>query len=480
MRSGRGLPRPAGRRGKPRILALFERDPERFDAFSVRLGDMLLDFSKTAIDARSLTLLIELAAARGVPERRDLMFTGARINTTENRPVLHIALRNRSGKPILVDGRDVMPEVDGVLDRMAAFADGVRSGAIAATDGGKFTDVVNIGIGGSDLGPAMATLALAPYHDGPRSHYVSNVDGAHIHDTLAGLDPKRTLVIVASKTFTTIETMTNARTARTWLQATLGEFAGRHFAAVSTALDKTAAFGIDPERVFGFWDWVGGRYSVWGAVGLPVMIAVGPRNFAEFLTGAHEMDQHFLNAPLPENMPVLLGLVGIWHRNVIGYPTRAVLPYDQRLLRLPAYLQQLDMESNGKRVTLDGSPVASATGPVVWGEPGTNGQHAFFQLIHQGTDVIPCEFMVAAIGHEPALEHHHQLLLANCLAQSEALMRGPHAGRGGGDGRGSGAGAAQGLPRQPPVDDADLRDARPARRSGGSSRSTSTGYSSRA
>ena len=407
-----------------RILSLFERDPERFDAFSVRLGDMLLDFSKTAIDARSLTLLIELAAARGVPERRDLMFTGARINTTENRPVLHIALRNRSGKPILVDRRDVMPEVDGVLDRMAAFADGVRSGAIAATDGGRFTDVVNIGIGGSDLGPAMVTLALVPYHDGPRSHYVSNVDGAHIHDTLAGLDPKRTLVIIASKTFTTIETMTNARTARTWLQATLGEFAGRHFAAVSTALDKTAAFGIDPERVFGFWDWVGGRYSVWGAVGLPVMIAVGPKNFAEFLTGAHEMDQHFLNAPLPENMPVLLGLVGIWHRNVLGYPTRAVLPYDQRLLRLPAYLQQLDMESNGKRVTLDGSAVTTATGPVVWGEPGTNGQHAFYQLIHQGTDVIPCEFMVAAIGHEPALEHHHQLLLANCLAQSEALMRG--------------------------------------------------------
>ena len=235
----------------------------------------------------------------------------------------------------------------------------------------------------------MATLALAPYHDGPRSHYVSNVDGAHIHDTLAGLDPKRTLVIVASKTFTTIETMTNARTARAWLQATLGEFAGRHFAAVSTALDKTAAFGIDPERVFGFWDWVGGRYSVWGAVGLPVMIAIGRGAFAEFLTGAREMDQHFLNAPLPENMPVLLGLVGVWHRNVMGYPTRAVLPYDQRLLRLPAYLQQLDMESNGKRVTLDGSPVASATGPVVWGEPGTNGQHAFFQLIHQGTERDP-------------------------------------------------------------------------------------------
>jgi glucose-6-phosphate isomerase len=406
------------------LLERFRDDPDRFAAFSVRLGDMLLDFSKTALDARALALLIELAEARGVPERRDLMFTGAKINTTENRAVLHVALRNRSGKPILVDGGDVMPEVDGVLDRMAAFSDGIRSGRIAATDGRPFTDVVNIGIGGSDLGPAMATLALAPYHDGPRAHFVSNVDGAHVHDVLQPLDPQRTLVIVASKTFTTIETMTNARTAQAWMQATLGEFAGNHFAAVSTALDRTTAFGIDPERVFGFWDWVGGRYSVWGAVGLPVMIAVGPRDFAEFLTGAHEMDQHFLHAPLPENMPVLLGLVGIWHRNVMGYPSRAVLPYDQRLLRLPAYLQQLDMESNGKRVTLDGSPVPTATGPVVWGEPGTNGQHAFYQLIHQGTDIVPCEFMVAAIGHEPALDHQQEILMANCLAQSEALMRG--------------------------------------------------------
>ena len=407
-----------------RITSLFERNPDRFREFSVSLGDMLLDFSKTAIDAHAMTLLIQLAEERGVVERRDLMFTGAKINTTENRPVLHVALRNRSGKPILVDGKDVMPEVDGVLDRMAAFADGVRSGKIAATDGGKFTDVVNIGIGGSDLGPVMATLALAPYHDGPRSHFVSNVDGAHIHDVLEGLDPQRTLIIVASKTFTTIETMTNARTALTWMRAALGDFAGGHFAAVSTALDKTAAFGIDPARVFGFWDWVGGRYSVWSAVGLPVMIAIGPERFAEFLTGAHEMDQHFLTAPLPQNMPVLLGLVGIWHRNFCGYATRAVLPYDQRLLRLPAYLQQLDMESNGKSVTLDGSPVASATGPVVWGEPGTNGQHAFYQLIHQGTNVVPCEFMVASVGHEPALDYHHELLLANCLAQSEALMKG--------------------------------------------------------
>lgn len=406
------------------ILSRFDADPNRFQAFSARLGDMLLDFSKTALDTEALALLLQLARDRGVAERRDLMFTGAKINVTEDRAVLHVALRNRSGKPILVDGVDVMPEVDGVLSRMAAFSDGVRSGAIAATDGGKFTDVVNIGIGGSDLGPVMATLALAPYHDGPRAHFVSNVDGAHIHDVLAGLDPKRTLIIIASKTFTTIETMTNANTAMAWMRATLGEFAGQHFAAVSTALDKTAAFGIDAARVFGFWDWVGGRYSVWGAVGLPVMLAVGPKHFAEFLTGAHEMDQHFLHAPLEENLPVLLGLIGIWHRNFMDYASRAVLPYDQRLLRLPAYLQQLDMESNGKRVTLDGSPVASATGPVVWGEPGTNGQHAFYQLIHQGTNVIPCEFLIAAVGHEPALEHHHLLLIANCLAQSEALMRG--------------------------------------------------------
>jgi glucose-6-phosphate isomerase len=419
-----GLEEAAAAATGQRILGLFDRDPDRFRAFSVGLGDMLLDFSKTSIDAHALSLLIQLAEARGVPERRDAMLTGAPINRTEGRSVLHTALRNRSGKPVLVDGRDVMPEVDGVLDRMAAFADGVRSGAIAAADGGKFTDVVNIGIGGSDLGPAMATLALAPYHDGPRLHYVSNVDGAHVHDVLGRLDPKRTLVIVASKTFTTVETMTNARSAQAWLQAALAESADRHFAAVSTALDKTAAFGIEPERVFGFWDWVGGRYSVWGAVGLPLMIAIGPERFAEFLTGAHAIDRHFATAPLASNMPVLLGLVGIWHRNFCGYPTRAILPYDQRLARLPAYLQQLDMESNGKSVTVSGAPVTYATGPVVWGEPGTNGQHAFYQLIHQGTDVVPCEFMVAAIGHEPALEHHHELLLANCLAQSEALMRG--------------------------------------------------------
>lgn len=407
-----------------RILSLFDRDPDRFREFSCRLGDMVLDFSKVNIDADALALLVRLAESAGVPERRDAMFNGLPINVTENRAVLHVALRNRANRPILVDGKDVMPEVNEVLERMGDFATGIRKGRIAASDGKPFTDIVNIGIGGSDLGPVMATLALAPYHDGPRAHFVSNVDGAHVHDVLGGLDPARTLVIVASKTFTTVETMTNARTAQAWMRGALGDDADAHFAAVSTALDKTAAFGIDPGRVFGFWDWVGGRYSMWGAVGLPIMIAIGPERFSEFLTGAFEMDRHFAEAPLPENMPVLLGLVGIWHRNVMGYGTRAVVPYDQRLLRLPAYLQQLDMESNGKRVTLAGEPVGEATGPVVWGEPGTNGQHAFFQLIHQGTNVVPCEFLLAAVGHEPALEHHQELLMANCLAQSEALMRG--------------------------------------------------------
>jgi len=301
----------------------------------------------------------------------------------------------------------------------------VRSGRATGATGKKITDIVNIGIGGSDLGPAMATLALAPYHDGPRAHYVSNIDGAHIHDTLKGLSAETTLFIVASKTFTTVETMTNAATARKWVEKHLGADAvGKHFAAVSTALDLVAKFGIAPDRVFGFWDWVGGRYSVWGAIGLPVMIAVGPSNFRAFLSGAHEMDEHFRTTPLQKNLPALLGLIGWWHRVVCRYPARAVIPYDQRLSRLPAYLQQLDMESNGKSVTLEGGKVTTPTGPLVWGEPGTNGQHAFFQLLHQGTDIIPIEFLAAAKGHEPQLKHHHDLLLANCLAQSEALMKG--------------------------------------------------------
>jgi glucose-6-phosphate isomerase len=407
------------------LRTLFSADAARFSTFSARLDDLLLDYSKTSVTSETMALLLKLAEAADVAGKREAMFAGEAINTTEKRAVLHTALRAPVGSRVMVDGGDVMPEIHATLDRLAAFAEGVRSGAIAASDGAAFTDVINIGIGGSDLGPAMVTLALAPYHDGPRLHYVSNVDGAHIADTLKKLDPARTLVIVASKTFTTVETMTNAATARRWIAGALGEAAvGAHFAAVSTALDKVGAFGIAADRIFGFWDWVGGRYSVWSAIGLPVMIAIGPANFREFLTGAHALDEHFRSAPLAENLPVLLGLVGLWHRDVCGYAARAILPYDQRLLRLPAYLQQLDMESNGKRVRKDGSPVTRPTGPLVWGEPGTNGQHAFYQLIHQGTDTIPCEFLVAAEGHEPELARHHALLLANCLAQSEALMKG--------------------------------------------------------
>ncbi|WP_436151335.1 glucose-6-phosphate isomerase [Bosea sp. LjRoot90] len=407
------------------LRELFAADPQRFASFSVRLDDLLLDYSKTAVTAETVELLLALAEAADVAAKRDAMFAGEPINTTEGRAVLHTALRNQSGRPVKVDGVDVMPEVNAVLERMSAFADGIRSGKIAAADGERFSDVVNIGIGGSDLGPVMATLALAPYHDGPRLHYVSNIDGAHIADTLAKLDPARTLVIVASKTFTTIETMTNAATARRWIAGALGEEAvAKHFAAVSTALDKVAAFGIEPDRIFGFWDWVGGRYSVWSAIGLPVMIAIGPEDFRAFLAGAYAMDEHFRTAPLNENLPVLFALIGLWHRESCGYPARAVLPYDQRLARLPAYLQQLDMESNGKRVHKAGGAVTRPTGPLVWGEPGTNGQHAFFQLLHQGTDIIPCEFLIAAEGHEPELAHQHRLLLANCLAQSEAMMKG--------------------------------------------------------
>jgi len=407
------------------IRAAFAADPNRFSRFSTRLGDLLLDYSKCAVNDKVLNGLEALAKAAKVEEKRDAMFRGDIINITEERAVLHTALRNGSNRPVLVAGKDVMPDVNAVLETMGAFADDVRSGALKGATGKKITDVINIGIGGSDLGPVMATLALAPFHDGPRLHFVSNVDGAHIADTLKLLDPEASLFIVASKTFTTIETMTNAATARAFIAGKLGEAAvGNHFAAVSTALDKVAAFGIDAARVFGFWDWVGGRYSIWSAIGLPLMIAVGAQNFGRFLDGGHAIDEHFRTAPIRQNIPMLLGLIGFYHRNVLGYPSRAILPYDQRLSRFPAYLQQLDMESNGKGVTLDSTPVEFATGPVVWGEPGTNGQHAFYQLIHQGTDVIPAEFMIAANGHEKELRHQHQLLIANCLAQSEALMKG--------------------------------------------------------
>jgi glucose-6-phosphate isomerase len=405
------------------ITILFER-PERFERFSRSCGDLLLDFSKTNLDEGAMWLLKSLAAEAGLPEKIKAMFNGDKINTSEDRAVLHTALRAPTDAEIIVDGQNVVSGVQAVLDQMSRFATALRTGAHKTQGGEKFTDVVNIGIGGSDLGPAMATLALAPYHDGPACHFVSNVDGAHIHDTLRRLDPKTTLIVIASKTFTTIETMTNAKTAIKWLQDTLGEDVSEHLAAVSTAQDKTEAMGIPLSRVFGFEDWVGGRYSMWGPIGLPIMIAVGPENFQKFLAGAAAMDDHFRTAPLDENLPALLGMIGIWHNNICGYHTRAVLPYDQRLARLPAYIQQLDMESNGKSARTNGDWVQSKTGPIVWGEPGTNGQHAFYQLLHQGTYVTPAEFLIAKEAHEPELAHQHTLLKANCLAQSEALMLG--------------------------------------------------------
>lgn len=407
------------------LRAAFADDPARATRYTARLDDLVMDYSKCAVTDETIARLLELAADSGVEVRRDAMFGGEAINTTEGRAVLHTALRAARGADIRLGGENIVPGVHAVLDAMAGFSDGIRSGRTSGATGKPFTDVVNIGIGGSDLGPVMATLALAPYHDGPRLHFVSNVDGAHIADTLGKLDPETTLIIVASKTFTTIETMTNATTARDFIVAGLGEDAvAHHFAAVSTALGKVADFGLDETRVFGFWDWVGGRYSLWSAIGLPLMIAIGSKAFHEFLAGARSMDEHFKQMPMHKNLPVLLGLIGIWHRLVCGYPNRAIIPYDQRLSRFPAYLQQLDMESNGKSVDIEGRPIETASGPIVWGEPGTNGQHAFFQLLHQGSDVIPVEFMIAANGHEADLTHQHQLLIANCLAQSEALMRG--------------------------------------------------------
>ncbi|MFT5067583.1 MAG: glucose-6-phosphate isomerase [Yoonia sp.] len=397
-------------------------DAVRADDFSAMAGDMRLDYAKTNIDADGRALLIDLLDQTGVAAKREAMFTGAPINETEGRAVLHTALRNLDGGPVHVDGVDVMPEVLATLTRMGDFADAVRSGAYAG-QGGRITDIVNIGIGGSDLGPAMGVLAMAPYHDGPRCHFVSNVDPADIAQVLRSCDPTTTMVIVASKTFTTIETMTNARTARAWMSEKVTDV-GAQFVALSTAAEKTAEFGIDSSRVFGFEDWVGGRYSMWGPIGLSLMVAIGRDAFHAFLRGAQAMDVHFRNADWSENLPAMLAIVGIWHNQICGYATRAVLPYDNNLSRLPAYLQQLEMESNGKGVSMDGVGLPVPSGPVVWGEPGTNGQHAFYQLIHQGTRVVPCEFLVAARGHEDALHHQHQLLVANCLAQTEALMKG--------------------------------------------------------
>ncbi|MGB1235642.1 MAG: glucose-6-phosphate isomerase [Planktomarina sp.] len=403
-----------------RIETLFNAEGRAAD-YAIQSDGLLFDYSKTNINDQVRDELVALANNADWTAKRDAMFRGDRINITEDRSVLHTALRRNDG-PLIVDGVDVMVDVFAIRERMLTFAEDIRAGRYNG-QGGQITDVVNIGIGGSDLGPAMAVAALAPFADGPKCHFVSNVDGAHVADVLDGLNPETTLVIVASKTFTTIETMTNAQTARDWMASAVTTPSAQ-FAALSTDEEKTGAFGISPDRVFGFEDWVGGRYSVWGPIGLSLAIAIGADNFHYFLSGAKAMDDHFCDEDTHDNIPLMLALVGIWHAQICGYGTRAVLPYEQRLLRLPAYLQQLEMESNGKRVTVDGKPTAIPTGPIVWGEPGTNGQHAFYQLIHQGTRIVPCEFMVAAEGHESDLTHHHLLLQANCLAQSEALMLG--------------------------------------------------------
>ncbi len=407
-----------------RIADLFAA-PERAHDFACQDacqdGGLYFDYAKTNIDIDSRADLLALAQAAGLEGARTALFAGAAINRSENRAVMHWALRAKAGP------RDALAEVAATRARMEAFATDLRAGHIRGA-GGAITDVVNIGIGGSDLGPRMATRALSPWHDGPRCHFVSNVDGADLSDTLARLEAGRTLVIVASKTFSTLETMTNARAARAWMGAQVAD-PGAQFVALSSNGALAREFGIAPTRIFGFADWVGGRYSLWGPIGLSVMLAIGPGNFADFLAGGLAMDTHFRAAPLPENLPVMLALTGIWHRQVKGYPTRAVLPYEQRLTHLPAYLQQLEMESNGKSVSQTGAPLARPSGPVVWGSVGTNCQHSFMQLIHQGSDVIPCEFMVAARGHEPAMADQHRLLLANCLAQSRALMLGRDAGQ---------------------------------------------------
>ena len=405
---------------------LFAQDPRRFAEFHAAIDGLIFDYSKQRVSAETMALLRDLAEAAGLDERRKALFAGERVNVTENRSVLHMALRNVTpGKAMMSDGKDVMPEVREVRERVGAFADGVRGGTIKAANGERFTHVVNIGIGGSDLGPAMAARALSPFVAEHLSlHFVSNVDGADLGDTLKRVPLATTLFIVCSKTFTTLETMTNARSARKALADALGESAvADHFCAVSTQLDKIAEFGIKSDRVFGFWDWVGGRYSVWSAIGLSVEIGIGKAAFEEFLSGGQDIDEHFVSAPVERNIPVLMALVEIWNHDFLDLSTQAVIPYDQRLGRFPAYLQQLEMESNGKHVTLDGASVEMKTAPIIFGEPGTNGQHAFFQMLHQGTEPVPIDFLVAAKPTD-ADQHHHDLLVANCFAQGEALMRG--------------------------------------------------------
>ena len=409
---------------------MFHDDPARFDRFSLRLDDLLFDYSKNRIDDETIRLLVALAEQAGLPAAIERMFSGEKINFTEQRAVLHTALRNRSENPVHVDGKDVMPGVRRVLEQMRRFSDAVRGGGLRGHTGKQISDIVNVGIGGSDLGPLMACEALKPYSD-PKLHvhFVSNVDGTHLAETLKKLDAETTLFIVSSKTFTTQETLTNARSARAWLIEEMGDESAvaKHFAAVSTNLKATGEFGIHPENVFEFWDWVGGRYSLWSAIGLPIALYIGMDRFEGLLGGAYVMDEHFRSAPLDKNMPVLLGLLGIWYGNFFGAGSNAVLPYDQYLHRFPAYLQQLEMESNGKRVDRDGNAVDYDTGMVVWGEPGTNGQHAFYQLLHQGTHLVPADFLAPLYSHNPIGEHH-AILLANCFAQTEALMLGKTAG----------------------------------------------------
>jgi glucose-6-phosphate isomerase len=404
---------------------LFAADANRFQNFSVELDGLLFDHSKNRINDETVKLLVDLARASGVGDAVRAMFAGEKINWTENRAVLHVALRNRGGTPIAVDGEDVMPGVQAVLGKMKRFSEAVRSGGWRGFSGRPVSTVINIGIGGSDLGPAMICEALKPYCDGPGVRFVSNVDATDFVEKTRGLDPAETLFVVASKTFMTEETMTNARTARRWLIEALGDerAVARHFVALSTNIEAVEAFGIDSDSIFEFWDWVGGRYSSWSAIGLTVALAIGFDRFAELLAGAHEIDRHFLEAPFEENVPVLMAMLGIWYRNFFGASTRAVLPYDQYLRRFPAYLQQGDMESNGKSVDREGVRVGYRTGAVVWGEPGSNGQHAFFQLIHQGTELVPCDFIGVINSHNPIGDHQRKLV-ANCLAQAEALMLG--------------------------------------------------------
>ncbi len=409
---------------------LFASEPDRFERMSLQLGDLLFDYSKNRVTAETMRLLMELAREARLGEFIEEMFSGAPINCTEGRSVLHVALRNRSNRPTLVEGRDVMPDVNRVLGQMRDFSEAVRDGRFKGHTGKPITDLVNLGIGGSDLGPKMVSEALRPYwKEGLRAHFVSNVDGTHLAETLRGLDPATTLFFVASKTFTTQETMTNAHSAREWLMRALGdpEAVRRHFVALSTNTEAVVEFGIDPENMFQFWDWVGGRYSLWSAIGLPVACVIGFEAFEELLQGAHDVDEHFREAPFEQNIPVVMAMLGIWYHNFLGAHTHAILPYDQYLHRFAAYLQQCDMESNGKSTDRDGRAIRDyTTGPVIWGEPGTNGQHAFFQLIHQGTRQVPADF-IAPVRSQNPIGDHHPKLLANFFAQTEALMVGKSA-----------------------------------------------------